>query len=84
MSDTPLSSIKKTFFVKRRPKAKAAAKPKVKPASNTNPSLNIATINDKEYVDNLTDVEKEVLSIAIEHLETSFSLKRSNGYLSHN
>lgn len=34
----------------------------------------------EEYVQQLTDMEKKVLQIAKEHLETSFSLENSIGF----
>ena len=34
----------------------------------------------KEYINSLSEMEKKVLQIAIEHLETSFSLEKSIGY----
>jgi hypothetical protein len=33
-----------------------------------------------KYIDQLNDIEKKVLSIAIDHLETSFNLKKSIGF----
>ena len=35
-----------------------------------------------EYVNQLSDIEKTVLKIAQEHLETSFSLEKSIGFKS--
>lgn len=35
----------------------------------------------EEYVNQLTPIEKKVLKIATEHLETSFSLENSIGFL---
>ena len=45
-------------------------------------------INNKEkeeillnkYIEQLNEIEKKVLSIAIDHLETSFNLKKSIGF----
>jgi inorganic pyrophosphatase len=34
----------------------------------------------KEYVEQLSDIEKTVLKIAQAHLETSFSLEKSIGF----
>jgi hypothetical protein len=34
----------------------------------------------KEYLEQLSDIEKTVLKIAQEHLETSFSLEKSIGF----
>ena len=33
-----------------------------------------------EYLDQLDDKDKEIILIAVDHLETSFSVERSNGY----
>lgn len=33
-----------------------------------------------KYIDQLNEIEKKVLSIAIDHLETSFNLKKSIGF----
>ena len=33
-----------------------------------------------KYIEQLTEIEKKVLSIAIDHLETSFNLKKSIGF----
>ena len=46
------------------------------------PSTDSKTIDQysKEYVDQLSDIEKTVLKIAQEHLETSFSLEKSIGF----
>ena len=34
----------------------------------------------KAYINSLSEMEKKVLQIAIEHLETSFSLEKSIGF----
>ena len=34
----------------------------------------------QEYINSLSEMEKKVLQIAIEHLETSFSLEKSIGF----
>ena len=89
MSDThdcdSLSSVKKTFFVKRKHKAKAVSNKMSSTCENKKKTKQYLDLEREEntFSENLTDVEKEVLSIAIEHLETSFSLKRSNGYISY-
>ena len=36
--------------------------------------------NEKEYINQLTEKERKVLTIAKEHLGTSFNLLKSNGY----
>ena len=33
-----------------------------------------------KYIEQLNEIEKKVLSIAIDHLETSFNLKKSIGF----
>ena len=46
------------------------------------PSTEIKTMDQylKEYLAQLSDIEKTVLKIAQEHLETSFSLEKSIGF----
>jgi len=36
---------------------------------------------EEEYIESLSDVERSTLKIAKEHLKTSFSLKKSIGYM---
>jgi hypothetical protein len=35
---------------------------------------------EEKYIDQLSDVEKKILKIAQDHLETSFNLNRSIGF----
>ena len=35
---------------------------------------------EEEYIEQLSDVEKKILKIAQDHLETSFSVRRSIGF----
>ena len=35
---------------------------------------------EEKYIDQLSDVEKKILEIAQDHLETSFNVKRSIGF----
>ena len=46
------------------------------------PNTESKTMNQylKEYLEQLSDIEKTVLKIAQEHLETSFSLEKSIGF----
>jgi len=36
----------------------------------------------QEYMDSLSDIQKQACTIAREHLETSFDIVKSNGYKS--
>ena len=45
----------------------------------TEPSADIETLIDN-YISQLNDIEKKVLTIAKEHLETSFSIEKSIGF----
>ena len=45
----------------------------------TEPSTDIETLI-ANYISQLNDIEKKVLTIAKEHLETSFSIEKSIGF----
>jgi hypothetical protein len=45
----------------------------------TEPSTEIENLIDN-YISQLNDIEKKVLTIAKEHLETSFSIEKSIGF----
>lgn len=42
--------------------------------------VNTVSALEEEYIAQLTPIEKKAYKIAIEHLGTSFNLKKSNGF----
>jgi hypothetical protein len=59
------------------PKKKTIRKIKILPNSESTTINN----NESEYINSFTEKEKKAYLIAKSHLMTSFSLKKSNGYL---
>ena len=65
-----ISKTKKKLLVKRKKK-------------HTNKETSVSesvSISETDYIDSMRDNEKDVYRIAIDHLESSFNLEKSNGY----
>tara|TARA_A100001015_G_scaffold7400_1_gene9152 strand:- start:2250 stop:2510 length:261 start_codon:yes stop_codon:yes gene_type:complete len=50
-------------------------------SSSTSGTVDVVVNPIQEFLDSLTDKQRKVFEIAKEHMESSYDIKRSNGYL---
>ena len=52
-----------------------------KPGTTTTNTVDVKVNSIDEFLNSLTDKQRKVFEIAKEHMESSYDIKRSNGYL---
>ena len=50
-------------------------------STNVSNSIDVTVDPIQEFLDSLTEKQRKVFEIAKEHMESSYDIKRSNGYL---